>query len=68
MGRTLPGQCIHGYIYDWGDFGVSKHSMPEKCHHGCNDVVLATWQRGHDAAGKDYDEGFNDGYIEGYNQ
>lgn len=37
MGRTMPSECVHGFIFDWGDFG-SAGSKPEACPHGCNDT------------------------------
>lgn len=30
MGRTLPAECEHGRIFDWGDFG-GEDSQPESC-------------------------------------
>lgn len=51
MSRTMPSECPHGYIYDWGDFGCDDctygpkcpdgpHNQPEHCPDGCNDPVL----------------------------
>lgn len=49
MGRVMPSECPHGYIYDWGDFGREcdcdedflwgecEHKKPEHCPEGCND-------------------------------
>ena len=49
MGRALPSQCSHGFIYDWGDFGcqcddevcgTGDHDLPEQCPNGCNDFLI----------------------------
>lgn len=50
MGRQLPAECPHGYIFDWGDFGCQELTCygtcalcpPERCPEGCNDAEVAT--------------------------
>lgn len=48
MSRTMPSECPHGCIYDWGDFGCEcgpagtceqpdAHRRAERCAEGCND-------------------------------
>jgi hypothetical protein len=32
MGRTLPTECVHGRVLDWGDFGDDQ---PEGCATAC---------------------------------
>lgn len=42
MSRTLPTECGHGYIFDWGDFGPDEDDGQvgtEKCPHGCFDTL-----------------------------
>lgn len=36
MGRTLPTECKHGHVWDWGDFGGCNHDdWDESCRY-CN--------------------------------
>lgn len=43
MGRTMPTECDHGYIMDWGGFGCMDDCTEESCKEiepcpeGCND-------------------------------
>lgn len=52
MGRTMPSECDHGYIYDWGDFGCQCDEVcecpegafaPEDCPEGCNNFHDETY-------------------------
>lgn len=44
MSRTMPSECPHGYIYDWGDFGC-------QCDQYVNpDVNDAECECGHDVS------------------
>jgi len=43
MSRTMPSECDHGAIYDWGDFGPGD---VERCRWGCNDEFLTDEPQG----------------------
>lgn len=50
MGRTMPTECWHGRIIDWGDFGPGDDDEPdepegcEQCEAAPKDRIL--WENG----------------------
>ena len=54
MGRTLPTECEHGTVIDWGDFGPEDGDAPPPCP-DCTPMVvvpasvaldIVSWWRG----------------------
>lgn len=42
MSRTMPTECDHGAVIDWGDFGPADQ-RPEFCPEQCSAATQALW-------------------------